>query len=170
MAPDEVAETLEELRPYFATIVEAQLKDYGESANAGCWVSFRVPMPEDLEPFRGQDRSGRNARTGKRYTLMLIEINDQEEHVQQPTERKPMKLSQIAGALCNDPNFRAWAEQTYGEPFPDAESAAQLIRQVCGVESRAHLDTIPEAAELFRQILSEYDAAKSGTEAQSQGS
>src|SRR3990172_1742726 len=95
----QVAQVLEELKPYFSTIVEAQLKDYGESANAGCWVSFRVPSPEDLEPFRGQDRSGRNARTGKRYTLMLIELNDQEEHVEQ--ERKPMKLSQIAGAKCH---------------------------------------------------------------------
>lgn len=158
--PEDVAATLEELKPYFATIVEAQLKDYGESANAGCWVSFRVPMPEDLEPFRGQDRSGRNARTGKRYTLMLIEINDQEEHVQQPGDPKPRKLSSIAGALCNDPAFRAWLEHTYGEPVPDAEGAAQVVREVCGVESRAHLDTVEAAASLFRELISDFDAAK----------
>jgi hypothetical protein len=142
--------------------VEAQLKDYGESANAGCWVSFRLPMPEDLEPFRGQDRSGRNARTGKRYTLMLIEINDQEEHMQAETQEKPRKLSQIAGALCNDPNFRAWACSTYGEPFPDAESAAQLIRDTCGVESRAMLDNNEAAAKVFRELLEDYDKAKVG--------
>ena len=159
--PQQVAQVLADLEQYFAQIVEAQLKDYGESANAGCWVSFRLPSPEDLEIYRGQDRSGRNARTGKRYTLMLIEINDQEEHMQaDSTEPRPRKLSSIAGALCNDPNFRAWAAHTYGDPFPDAESAAQLIRQVCGVESRSMLDTNEAAATLFREILKDYDEAK----------
>lgn len=156
--PEQVAELIEELRPYFTTIVEAQLKDYGESANAGCWVSFRLPMPEDLEPFRGQDRSGRNARTGKRYTLMLVELNDQEEHVQ--TEVKPRKLSQIAGGLCHDSKFRAWCEGTYGEPCPDEESAAQVIREVCGIASRSMLDSNEDAAKLFRELLSDYDASQ----------
>lgn len=160
--PEDVASVLEDLRPYFTTIVEAQLKDYGESANAGCWVSLRLPTPEDLEPFRGQDRSGRNARTGKRYTLMLIEINDQDEHMPpENTEPRPRKLSSIAGALCNDPNFRAWAAATYGDTFPDAEAAAQLIRGLCGVESRADLDTNDQAAKLFREILKDYDEEKS---------
>lgn len=155
--PDGVAEVLEELKPYFSTIVEAQLKDYGESANAGCWVSFRLPSPEDLEIYRGQDRSGRNARTGKRYTLMLIEINDQEEHVQ--SEPRAYKLSQIAGAKCNDPNFRAWLKAEFGEPFPDAEAAAVFIRQTCGVGSRSELDTSEHAAKMFRTILADYDKA-----------
>ena len=160
MSPEDVAETLEALRPYFSTIVEAQLKDYGESANAGCWVSFRLPTPEDLEIYRGQDRSGRNARTGKRYTLMLIELNDQEEHVEQRDERKPMKLSQMSGALCQDAQFRAWCEKTYGELCPDDAAAAQVIREVCGIESRAHLDTNPDAAALFRELLNDFDASK----------
>lgn len=159
LQPDQIASILEELKPYFSTIVEAQLKDYGESANAGCWVSFRVPMPEDLEPFRGQDRSGRNARTGKRYTLMLIELNDQEEHVQNQ-DPKPRKLSQIAGGLCHDEKFRAWCEEHYGEPCRNDIEAAQLIREVCGVESRSHLDTNDDAANLFRELLRDYDAAK----------
>lgn len=158
MQPEQVPEVIEELRPYFATIVEAQLKDYGESANAGCWVSFRLPAPEDLEVYRGQDRSGRNARTGKRYTLMLIELNDQDEPVQ--TEPKTYKLSQIAGAKCNDPNFRAWLASEYDEPMPDAEAAAAFIRQTCGIESRSFLDTVEHAATLFRKLLSDYDEAR----------
>ena len=156
--PEQVAQVLEELRPYFTTIVEAQLKDYGESANAGCWVSLRLSGPEDLEPFRGQDRSGRNARTGKRYTLMLIELNDQEEHVQ--PEQKPRKLSQVAGGLCHDPKFRAWCETQYGEPVPDESAAAALIREVCGVESRSFLDSNDDAASVFRQLLEDYDKSK----------
>jgi hypothetical protein len=158
--PEQVPELLRELSPYFTTIVESQLKDYGESANAGCWVSFRLPAPEDLEPFRGQDRTGRNARTGKRYTLMLIELTDQDEHMPPEPEAKPRKLSQIAGGLCHDAKFRAWCEAQYGEPCPDEAAAAQLIREVCGIESRAHLDVNEEAAKVFRELLADYDKAK----------
>ena len=164
MLPEEVPQTLRELEPYFTTVVEAQLKDYGESANAGCWVSFRVPAPEDLEPFRGQDRSGRNARTGKRYTLMLIELSDQDEPVRNGEhmehEAKPRKLSQIAGALCHDAAFRAWCEAQYGDPCPDEAAAAQLIRELCGVDSRALLDANQEAAGVFRELLADYDKSK----------
>ena len=160
--PEQVAEVLEDLKPYFATIVEAQLKDYGESANAGCWVSFRLPSPEDLELYRGQDRSGRNARTGKRYTLMLIELNDQEEHVQQPSEPKPRKLSQIAGGLCHDTNFMAWIHKKYEVPCASNDEAADFIRTMCGIESRAMLDTNEDAAKVFRDLLADYDASKRG--------
>lgn len=159
MEPEDVAGTLEDLKPYFTIIVEAQLKDYGESANAGCWVSLRLPTPEDLEPFRGQDRSGRNARTGKRYTLMLIAINDQDEHMH-ADEPKPRRLSSIAGALCENPDFRAWLSQEFGEAFPNAEAAAEFIRSTCGIKSRSELDTNTFAANLFREILADYDKAK----------
>lgn len=162
LQPEQVAEALEDLKPYFATIVEAQLKDYGESANAGCWVSFRLPSPEDLELYRGQDRSGRNARTGKRYTLMLIELTDQEEPVQQPQEPKPRKLSQIAGGLCHDTAFMAWIHKTYSVPCGSNEEAAEFIRTMCGIESRAMLDSNEDAATVFRGLLADYDESKSG--------
>ena len=156
MTPDEIPTVLEELKPYFATIVEAQLKDYGESANAGCWVSFRVPMPEDLEPFRGQDRSGRNARSGKRYTLMLIELTDQDEVVRQ--EPGPRKLSSIAGIMCENQEFRAWLQAEHGEAMPTSEDAAVYLRAMCGIQSRAELDSNTHAAGVFREILRDYDA------------
>jgi hypothetical protein len=160
--PEDVPAILEELRPYFTTIVEVQLKDWGEGANPGPWVAFRLPEPEELEPFRGQDRSGRNARTGKRYTLMLIALTDQDEPERRMDDEtpRPRKLSQIAGGLCHDPKFRAWCEFAYGEPCPDEEAAANLIREVCGVESRSFLDSNPDAAALFRELLSNYDEAK----------
>ncbi len=161
MQPEDVPATLEELKPFFAAIVEAQLKDYGESANAGCWVSFRLPSPEDLEIYRGQDRSGRNARTGKRYTLMLIELTDQDESMRATNpEPKAYKLSQIAGAKCNDPNFRVWLAAEFHEPFLDAEAAAVFIRETCGISSRSELDTNNFAADLFRTLLEDYDKAR----------
>jgi hypothetical protein len=165
--PEQVAQVMEDLKPYFALVIEGQLKDYGENANSGCWVSFRLPAPEDLEIFRGQDRSGRNARQGKRYTLMLVELGDDETAVNQEArgrmgqqEARPRKLSQIAGGICHDAKFRAWVEQTYAVPCENPEQAAEFIRSMSGVESRAHLDTNTEAAGIFRAILADYDKAK----------
>jgi len=164
--PENVPEILTELQPYMAVVVEVQLCDYGESANSGPWVKFRLQNPEDLEPYRGQDRSGRNARTGKRYTLMLVELSDQDEPVSNGGHMdetpRPRKLSQIAGGLCHDAAFRKWCELAYGDPCQDEAAAAQLLREVCGVESRSHLDSNPDAAALFRELLANYDQAKLG--------
>lgn len=159
MHPEQVAAMLEDLRPYFTTIVEAQLKDFGESANAGCWVSFRVPATEDLEPFRGQDRSGRNARRGKRYTLMLIALDDQDQPEQ--TQDRPRKLSQIAGAVGESDEFRTWVREVHGNQCDTPAQAADFIRALCGIDSRAELDTNPAAASVFRGLLSDFDAWKS---------
>lgn len=166
--PEQVAQVMEDLKPYFALVIEAQLKDFGESANAGCWVSFRLPAPEDLEIFRGQDRSGRNARQGKRYTLMLVELGDDETAVNQDARRtmepereaRPRKLSQIAGGICHDMRFRAWVDQTYSIPCLNEKETAEFIRGMCGVASRADLDTNAQAAGIFRAILADYDKYK----------
>lgn len=166
--PEQVAEVMEDLKPYFALVIEAQLKDFGESANAGCWVSFRLPAPEDLEIFRGQDRSGRNARQGKRYTLMLVELGDDETAVNQDArramepekEQRPRKLSQIAGGICHDVKFRAWVAQTYVVSCATTNEAAEFIRSMCGIPSRADLDTNTAAAGIFRTLLADYDKSK----------
>ena len=161
--PEQVAEMLEQLKPYFTTVVEVQLKDWGEGANPGPWVAFRLSTPEDLEPFRGQDRSGRNARTGKRYTLMLIALDDQDQHERQ--QERPRKLSQIAGAVGESDEFRTWVSEVHAFPCANATDAADFIRALCGIDSRAELDTNPAAASVFRGLLADYDAWKSGPEA-----
>ncbi len=160
--PEQVAAMLAQLEPYFTACEEVQLCDYGESANAGAWVKFRLSNPEALEPYRGQDRSGRNARTGKRYTLMLIALDDQDQHTQ---EDRPRKLSQIAGAVGESDQFRTWVQEAHGNECSTAAQAADFIRALCGIDSRAELDTNPAAASVFRGLLSDYDAWKSGPEA-----
>mgnify|MGYP001577331788 FL=1 len=75
-------------------------------------------------------------------------------------DRKPFKLSQKAGYLCNDPAFRQFIEYYCGRPFPDVATAAQWVREMCGVTSRSMLDSNPAAAQTFNNILSEYDSWK----------
>lgn len=161
--PEDVPGAIEALTPFFLQITEAQLKDYGESANAGCWVSFRLPDPESLEVYRGKDRSGRNARNGQRYTLMVIAID---EHTDQPErnhvdkEPKPMSLPQLAGYLCTQMDFRDWLFETYGTECADTEAAAVFVRGWCKIESRRELLTNDAAADTFRKMAADFDAWK----------
>jgi len=160
LPPEEVLELIAQLRPYLTEICEVSLADWQDNPNSGAWVKFRLPDETHLEIFRGKNRAGRTHKWGQRYHLMLIEIDDDETPMQAEEQKRPMKLSQQAGALCHDANFRAWCEVTYGDPCRDDAAAAQLIRDLCGVESRAHLDTNPDAAALFRELLGDYDASK----------
>ena len=160
MLPEEVPQALRALQPYMTEVCEVMLCDWQENPNSGAWVKFKLPDETHLQIYRGKYRTGRTKGFGQRYQMILIEINDDETPMQPEPAVKPRKLSQIAGGLCHDAKFRAWCEVQYGEPCPDDAAAAQLIREVCGIESRAHLDVNEEAAKVFRELLADYDAAK----------
>ena len=165
MLPEEVPQLLQDLRPYMTEVCEVSLADWQDNPNSGAWVKFRLPDEKHLEIYRGKYRAGRTQKFGQRYHMMLIEINDDEMPMPNEPEVKARKLSQLAGAMCHDAKFRAWAEKAYGDPCPDEHAAAQLIRDVCGIISRAHLDANEEAAKVFRDLLADYDKAKDGQQA-----
>lgn len=162
--PEDVQQVLAELRPYLTEICEVSLADWQDNPNSGAWVKFRLPDESHLNVYRGRNRAGRTQKFGQRYHLMLIEINDDETAIPAPRDPEPKarKLSSLAGLLCNYETFRAWCEKESGEECPDSDSAAEVIRMLCGIESRAELDTNPEAAKVFRGLLERYDREKSG--------
>ena len=56
---------------------------------------------------------------------------------------RKQSLAQVAGTLCTLPEF--W--QHLGVSCES--EAAEIVRNLCGVKSRAELDTNPAAAQLF---------------------
>lgn len=64
-------------------------------------------------------------------------------------------LARLAGIWCNDPEFINWINKTYvhGEPLRGAEGAADCIRSICDIDSRAELDSNEHAAELFHSMI-----------------
>lgn len=72
-------------------------------------------------------------------------------------DRPPAKLSQLAGILCNEGGFRVFLSEN-GFPSDSTEKAASAVRLVCGVRSRADLDTNADAAVKFRELRGQYDA------------
>lgn len=64
-----------------------------------------------------------------------------------------MNLTQLAGALPRDPEFRAWVgNYVDGRPV-DEDYAAHFIRACCEVTSRRELATDTEAAQRFHDLV-----------------
>lgn len=77
--------------------------------------------------------------------------------------RKPfdsLPPAQQAGMFCNDPHFQRFAALRCGAPElafgPSA--AAEYLRDVCQIDSRAELATNPTAATRFQTLRTEFDA------------
>ena len=131
---------------------EMQLAGWSESHTGGCKVTFWLQSPDDLQAFRALTvRKGNTA--GQRFIAALVEIGDDEQPVEpimgNPISEKPKggPLAKLAGMWCNDPEFLKWFEAT------DASDAAEGIRVLCEIESRAELDSNPEAAEKFHRLI-----------------
>jgi hypothetical protein len=64
-----------------------------------------------------------------------------------------VKTAALAGILCNTARFRKWLSIATGTDNLNAAEAADVVRQVCKVESRAELNTNRQAERLFHQLL-----------------
>jgi len=63
---------------------------------------------------------------------------------EQPKEKpKGGELAKLAGQLCNNPSFQQMIRAN--NPI----DAAMIVREECGIESRAELDHDPDAADIF---------------------
>lgn len=85
--------------------------------------------------------------------------------------------ARAAGILCRDPVFRLYldrrARARFGADVPDGthseEDASDWIRKACGIDSRAELDTSPQAAATFRMIRNRFNHWRARNRATLQG-
>lgn len=62
------------------------------------------------------------------------------------------ELCIMACVFCRDPQFRQWMTKL-GGPSINESAAKSIILGVCGVTSRNELDTNPEAAQRFHDLV-----------------
>lgn len=130
---------------------ELQLAGWSESHNGGCKVTFWLQSSEDLDAFRALTvRKGNTA--GQRFMAALVEVGDDEQPIQPNAAMgnntaKGGALARLAAQLGADPEFRRFIEAR------DEQHAAELIRKLCRVESRAELDNSAEAAAEFHRAI-----------------
>ena len=76
-----------------------------------------------------------------------------EQREPEPEKPKGGALAKLAALWCAEPLFWDWLMQAYSWKCEDAEDAAEVIRQECGIESRAELDNSEKAAMLFQSQI-----------------
>lgn len=109
------------------------------TSKTGPTITLALHDIDELNKVQGMD--------GKRYMLALVEIGDDEQPVQPVEKPKGGALAKLAGIWCSNPNFIKWIGAS------DAEGAAKQIRVMCGVLSRAELDSNPDAADRFQRLI-----------------
>lgn len=77
------------------------------------------------------------------------EVAQQQARKEAAEQLKGGVLAKLAGMFCDAEPFRAWLRMTY-DPLPrSADDAATILRNVCGITSRAELDHDAMAAHKF---------------------
>jgi len=153
-------------------------KDSLRQMQNGDWrVSFTV---------QGVDMDERITRAamGTRFIAVLVEINDQELPITRAEKEKPkpfastsptlqpdkdkpagakrdwkdLQPAQQAGIRCAEPTFRAFLREECKYDPVDENEAAEAVRDMCSVNSRAELNTVHASRMLWFNIDTQYQA------------
>lgn len=122
----------------------------------------------DFEPMHAQDAFKLFAAPGTPAAIAALQAgylskNDEKvdtsaERVQKTAETEHEKpkggpLAKLSGMWANDPEFWGWLTSMFPENTWNADTAAEYIRGLCGVESRSELDHDQEAAAIFHNHI-----------------
>lgn len=70
-----------------------------------------------------------------------------------PEEPKGGELARLAGIWCRNPDFQTWLSKKHpGSKFNEGD-AADWVKKICNVNSRAELDSNPNAAWAFQRQI-----------------
>lgn len=139
---------------------EMLLRRWSESSTQGVQVTLALADSDDLGKFKGLE--------GKRFMAVLVQIGDDEQPVSADSSaqkqsansraaREPLgDLCWRAVQWCKEPEFWAWLSRAFcaedGGVYNEV-GAKILLCHKCGVESRKELDTNPEAARKFHELI-----------------
>jgi hypothetical protein len=146
-------------------------KDSLRQVQSGDWkISFTV---------QGADMDERltKAAMGTRFVAVLVGIDDSELPVTHAAreanlvpgnpadkpkrEWRDMQPAQQAGIRCAEPVFVTFLKENYPEDFRALEgNPAELVRFICGVSSRAKLNTVQASRAIWHQLDEEFQAWK----------
>jgi hypothetical protein len=94
---------------------------------------------------------------GTRYTVAMVELNDQDQPVASEAQKVGPKAVQLAAMLCRDKQFQHWFGLECGAPIFGNDECVQTLRSVLGIMSRAELKDDEEARERLFEIRDSYN-------------
>jgi|TARA_S200002703_G_scaffold151445_1_gene150878 hypothetical protein len=101
---------------------------------------------------------------GQRYMVACAQIDDHENPIRPRATTDAEKALARANLICRDETYIQWVRMNYyqwdvvDETLEDEEYAAQVIRFICGIESRSELKTNPEARERLNEHLKLFES------------
>lgn len=161
---------MSEPTPTFAG--EVQFRRYSDTSTQGTQIVLALSDREALQSFIGLE--------GKRFMAVLVQIGDDEKPVdprnsrdvpnagKSHIQREPLgDLCWRAVQWCREQEFADFISQAYYHAFPGGEPCTPVVpndgsqevfakfavQRLCGIESRKELDTNPEAARKFNQLI-----------------
>jgi hypothetical protein len=136
---------------------EVQFRRYSDTSTQGTQIVLALSDREALQSFIGME--------GKRFMAVLVQIGGDEKPISPNStelkQREPLgDLCWRAVQWCKELEFQDWIsckaldDRVVTGSCPISEDAARrLILLYCEVESRKELDTNPEAARKFNQLI-----------------
>ena len=118
--------------------------------------SLRIEV--EVEPQDAQQAFALFGRPGAPMALAALAVGHAAAQEPEPEKPKGGERAKWVAMRCNDATFRQWLFDTFAHPnipkdFSDIDAAAAIVRDVCGVESRAELDSNKYAAVRFDTLI-----------------
>lgn len=90
---------------------------------------------------------------GSRYMVAMVKLDDENQPIEPPEAKAGREAVAKAAQLCKLPRFQKWLFRS-GYAFEESEAAAaDAIRDVCGINSRADLKTDADARTTFDSLV-----------------
>ncbi len=89
---------------------------------------------------------------GARYTVAMVQLDDQEQPIMSDAQKEGPHAVQLAGILCRDPEFMKFLGMETGSPIFGHEECRATLCSILGIESRAELKTDEDARIRFLEI------------------
>jgi hypothetical protein len=127
-------------------------KDGLQQRQNGDWVLRFVIQAADMDPRLT------NAAMGTRFQAALVEVNEDEtpKETKGKLDWRDVQPAAQAGIRCAEPRFRDYLAVEHGINTKTAQEAAEAVRNLCGVNSRAQLGVNHKARALWHSIDSGY--------------
>ena len=127
----------------------------GSTSRTGPKLVLQLPDDDALENFRSATVA-KGGRAGQRFAVVFVQIDDDETPVVQTARQAIPKggwVSRDAAGYCNSETFRFYVADKRDLPrIATADEAAEYLRGVCGVQSRAELDHDADAESRYKGL------------------
>lgn len=142
-----------------ANAIPLELKKDGlQQRQNGDWVVRFTVSAADM------DERITRAAMGTRFQAAFVEIGDDELPIEKPEKQKrdwtELKPSAQAAIRCNEPVFWSYLREHLYYPVNTADEAAETVRKICGVNTRAAFNSNEKANDLWQNLDRDFGAWK----------